>query len=467
MTYLLSLQPENETSIMNDLKNEKVGKLLVNLATPAIIAQIVNVLYSIVDRIFIGRMPQGELAMAGVGVAFPIILLIGAFSALYGMGGAPLCAIQMGAGNNRKAEAIMTNSCSLLIMSGAILTILFLLFNRPLLWLFGASEATIGYALDYLNIYVVGTIFVQIAFGMNPFITTQGYAKIGMTTIIIGAIVNIVLDPIFIFGLNMGVKGAATATIIAQLVSAVWVMFFLTSKKSQLNLRKAFIWPTWEITKKVSVLGISPFIMQSTESLVLISLNTQLVRFGGDMAISAMTIITSILQILMLPLRGLAQGAQPIVSYNYGANQFTRVRHAISLSLRYGLGYNILFCAVLMIFPAIFVRMFNGHPDLISITSRFIRIYFIGMTVFGAQVICQQMFVALGQAKVSIFIALLRKIILLVPLVYILPLFFTDKVTGVLVAEPVSDIISVIVTLLLFFRFYRRALTEKIPYPIQ
>lgn len=443
---------------MNDLKNDKVGKLLINLATPAIIAQIVNVLYNIVDRIFIGRMDQGELAMAGIGVTFPIILLIMAFSALFGMGGSPLCAIQMGAGNLRKAEVIMTGSFTLLIATGALLTALFLLFNEPLLWMFGASEATIGYALDYLNIYVVGTIFVQIAFGMNPFITTQGYAKTGMTTVIIGAIVNVVLDPILIFGLDMGVKGAATATVIAQLVSAIWVFRFLTGKNSKLNLRRAYLWPSKEIARKVTLLGISPFIMQSTESLVLISLNTQLARFGGDLAVGAMAIITSILQIINLPLRGLAQGAQPIVSFNYGAEQFDRVRQAIRLSLRNGLIFNITFVGILMLFPALFVRIFSNHTELIAITSRFIRIYFIGMSIFGAQIICQQMFVALGQAKVSIFIAILRKIILLVPLIYILPLFYENKLTGVLVAEPVSDLISVAITLILFARYYRKHL---------
>lgn len=445
---------------MNDLRNDKVGKLLLNLSTPAIIAQIVNVLYNIVDRIFIGRMDEGELAMAGIGVTFPIILLIMAFSAMFGMGGSPLCAIQMGAGNTRKAEEIMTGSFTLLVFTGALLTAVFLIFNKPLLWMFGASDATIGYALDYLNIYVIGTIFVQIAFGMNPFITTQGYAKTGMTTVVIGAIVNIILDPILIFGLDMGVKGAATATIIAQLVSAIWVIRFLTGKNSKLNLRKAFLLPTKEIAGKVTLLGISPFVMQSTESLVLISLNTQLARFGGDLAVGAMAIITSILQIINLPLRGLAQGAQPIVSFNYGAAQYNRVRSAINQSLRYGLIYNIAFVGLLMVFPALFVRIFSNHTELITITSRFIRIYFIGMSIFGAQIICQQMFVALGQAKVSIFIAILRKIILLVPLIYILPLFFEDKLTGVLVAEPVSDLLSVAITLILFFRFYRLKLTR-------
>ena len=374
---------------MNDLRNDPVRKLLINLATPSIIAQIVNVLYNIIDRIFIGRIPNGEIAMAGIGITFPIILLIMAFSVLFGLGGSPLCAIQMGAKNNDKAEEIMTQSFSLLIISGIFLSVFFLIFNRPLLWFFGASEATIGYATDYLDIYVIGTIFVQIALGMNPFINTQGYAKMSMATIVIGAFVNLILDPILIFGFDMGVKGAAIATIIAQAVSAAWVMWFLTSKKSKLNIRRKYLKPTWSISSKITTLGISPFIMQSTESLVLITLNTQLALYGGDLSISAMAIMTSILQIIQLPIRGIAQGAQPIVSYNYGAEQYDRVKHAFRLSLGTALGYNLLFCGVLMSFPAMFVKIFNTNPELVDITSRYIRIYFIGLSIFGIQMICQ------------------------------------------------------------------------------
>ena len=446
---------------MNDLRNDPINKLLFNLATPAIIAQLVNLLYNIIDRIFIGRIPNGEIAMAGIGITFPIILLIMAFSVLFGMGGSPLCAIQMGAKNNDKAEEIMTQSFSLLIITGIFMTAFFLLFNRPLLWFFGASEATINYATDYLDIYVVGTIFVQIALGMNPFINTQGYAKMSMTTIVIGAVVNLILDPILIFGLDMGVRGAAIATIIAQCVSAVWVLWFLTSKRSKLNIRRKYLKPTWSISSKITTLGISPFIMQSTESLVLITLNTQLALYGGDLSISAMAIMTSILQIIQLPIRGIAQGAQPIVSYNYGAEQYDRVKHAFRLSLGTALGYNLLFCGVLMSFPSMFVKIFNTNPELVDITSRYIRIYFIGLSIFGIQMICQQMFVALGQARVSIFIAILRKLILLIPLVYIMPIFFTNKVTGILTAEPVSDILSVLITVILFGRFYKKKLEKR------
>lgn len=447
---------------MNDLRNDSVKKLLINLAAPAIIAQIVNVLYNIVDRIFIGRMPQGEIAMAGIGITFPIILLIIAFSALFGMGGAPLCAIRMGANEKEKAEEILTGSFSMLVLTGVVLTVLLLIFNRPLLWLFGASDSTIEYALGYLNIYVVGTIFVQIALGMNPFINTQGFAKVSMMTVVIGALVNLILDPILIFGLGMGVKGAATATVIAQATSAFWVLRFLLGSKSKLNLRRRYLVPAFSVAKRVILLGISPFIQQSTESLVLIALNTQLARYGGDMAVGAMAIMTSILQIINMPIRGIAQGAQPIASYNYGAKQYDRVVQAISLALKSGLTYNILFCLILMAFPGIFVRIFNDNPELIAVTSRFSRIYFIGITIFGAQIVCQQMFVAMGQAKISIIIALLRKVVLLVPLVYILPPFFTDKVVGVLVSEPISDILSVSITVILFYRFYRKNLKKTI-----
>ena len=445
---------------MNDLGKDSIRKLLFNLATPAIIAQIVNVLYNIVDRIFIGRLNQGEVAMAGIGVTLPIILIITAFSSLFGMGGAPLCAIQIGAGNKENAERILTGSWSMLTMTGIMLTGVILLFAKPLLWLFGASNATIVYASDYLSIYLFGTVFVQTAVGMNPFINTQGFAKFGMLTVVIGALVNLILDPILIFGLNMGVKGAALATIIAQGVSATWVISFLRGKRSKLHLRVRYLIPSRKIASHVIGLGISPFIMQSTESLVLISLNTQLVRFGGDIAIGSMTIMNSILQVINLPMQGIAQGAQPIISFNYGANQLERVRDTIKLAFKVALSYNILLCGILMLFPSVFVKIFNDHPELVATTSRFIRIYFIGFSIFGAQIIAQQTFVALGQAKISIFIATLRKLILLIPLVYIMPHFFTDKVTGVLVAEPVSDLISVATAVSLFIYFYRRKLHE-------
>ncbi|MBS5925463.1 MAG: MATE family efflux transporter [Clostridium sp.] len=440
----------------NNLGKGNISKLLISLAAPAIVAQLVNVLYNIVDRIFIGRMDNGELAMAGVGVAFPILMLISAFSALIGMGGAPLCAIKMGEKNNEEAEKIMSNSFAMLLIIAVVLTTGFLIFKEPILWAFGASEATIGYALDYLSIYVLGTIFVQIALGMNSYINTQGFAKIGMMTVVIGAIINIVLDPIFIFVLDMGVKGAALATVAGQMVSALWVLKFLFGKQSILKIRKKYMVPDLKVVGATMALGVSPFIMQSTESLVLISLNTRLSMFGGDLAVGAMTIMSSIMQIVVMPLQGLAQGAQPIVSYNYGAKQMDRVKKTFKLTLISCLGFTVIMCSLLMIFPNIFVAIFNNKPELVEITTWAIRIYFLGIFVFGAQIACQQTFLALGQAKISLFLALLRKVVLLVPLIYILPNFFQDKLMGVLVAEPIADIIATLTTVTCFMIFYKK-----------
>ncbi|MBC5629519.1 MATE family efflux transporter [Clostridium sp. NSJ-6] len=441
-----------------DLGTGKVGKLLVSLALPSIIAQLVNVLYNIVDRVFIGRIPNGEIAMAGVGVAFPIIMLVSAFSALIGFGGAPLVAMKMGEKDNDGAEKIMSNSFSTLIIISIILTVGLLIFREPILLAFGASEATLGYALDYLTIYLIGTIFVQIALGMNPFINTQGFAKIGMITVAIGAIINIVLDPIFIFGLNMGVKGAALATVVGQMVSAIWVLQFLFGKKSILKIRKKYIIPSLKVIIPVMALGISPFIMQATESIVLISLNNQLLKYGGDLAVGAMTIMSSVMQIILLPLTGLTQGAQPIISYNFGANQLDRVKKTFKLLLICCLTYTVSMWAAIMITPETFVRIFNNKPELMEITSWSMRIYFAGILVFGAQIACQQTFLALGQAKISTVLALLRKIVLLVPLIFILPLFLQDGLQAVLLAEPIADIVATAVTVSTFIIFYKKKL---------
>lgn len=444
-----------------DLGKGSVGNLLFKLALPAIIAQLVNVLYNIVDRIFIGRIPNGELAMAGVGVAFPIIMLVSAFSALVGMGGAPLAAIKMGEKDNDAAEKIMTNSFSTLIIISVILTVSLLIFKENILWAFGASNNTIGYANDYIGIYLIGTIFVQIGLGMNPFINTQGFAKTGMITVLIGAIINIVLDPILIFGFNMGVKGAALATISAQFVSAIWVLLFLLGKKSVLKIRKKYIVPSLKIVGPILLLGISPFIMQSTESLVIISMNNNLSKYGGDLAIGAMTIMSSIMQIILLPMIGLTQGAQPIISFNYGANKLDRVRKTFKLLLISCLVYTTIMWSVIMIFPQTFVAIFNSNPQLVEITVWSMRIYFSGIFIFGAQIACQQTFLALGQAKISMILALLRKIILLIPLIYILPILFDNKLQGVLMAEPVADIVASIITIICFSVFYKKALSAN------
>ncbi|WP_195264966.1 MATE family efflux transporter [Clostridium sp. 1001275B_160808_H3] len=448
--------------VRTNLGEGSVGKLLVSLALPAIVAQLVNVLYNIVDRIFIGRMANGEVAMAGVGVAFPIIMIISAFSALIGMGGAPLAAIKMGGKDDDGAERIISNSFSTLIIIGLICTIGFLIFREDLLWAFGASESTIGYAVDYLTIYLIGTVFVQIALGMNPFINTQGFAKIGMITVVIGAVINIVLDPIFIFGLNLGVSGAALATILSQFVSAIWVLTFLFGKKSILKIRINYLVPKLKVLLPIVALGVSPFIMQSTESLVLISMNNKLQLYGGDLAVGAMTIMSSIMQIVTLPLLGLSQGAQPIISYNFGAKNIERVKRTFKLLLTSCLIYTFVMWASLMIFPEIFVGIFNNKKELVEITSWSMRIFFGGIFMFGAQIACQQTFLALGQAKISLIMALLRKIVLLVPLIFILPMLFENKLKAVLFAEPISDIIAALTTITVFIIFYKKTFVKTV-----
>lgn len=444
----------------SDLGKEKISELLFKLSTPAIIAQLVNVLYNIVDRIFIGRMVDGGIAMAGVGVSFPIILIISAFSALVGMGGGPLAAIKMGENDNEGAEKIMSNSFSVLILVSIVLIVVFQLSKENLLWLFGASEATIGYASDYLGIYLWGTLFVLISMGMNPFINTQGFATTGMVTVVIGAIINIILDPIFIFGLGMGVKGAALATIIAQGVSALWVILFLFGKKSIIKIKSKYFKPNKTVVIGVLALGVSPFIMQATESLVLVSLNSRLQLFGGDLAVGAMTIMSSIMQIVMLPIVGLMQGAQPIVSYNYGAKQFDRVKSTFKLSIIVCFSFALIMWLALMTFPQVFVGIFNNDVDLVNITSWSMRIYFAGIMTIGVQISCQQTFLALGKSKISFLLAILRKIVLLVPLIFILPYFMENKLFAVLLAEPIADIIAATVTLTCFIVFYKKTLSK-------
>ncbi|MGL5694353.1 MAG: MATE family efflux transporter, partial [Peptostreptococcaceae bacterium] len=413
-----------------------------------------------IDRIFIGRMPNGEIAMAGIGITMPIILLVAAFSALLGAGGAPLAAIKMGEKKNDEAEKIMTNSLLLLILSGIVLTIVFLLFKEPILWAFGASSATIGYGMDYLSIYLIGTIFVQIALGMSTYITTQGFAKEGMIAVAIGAAINIILDPIFIFGLGLGVKGAALATISAQFVSGIYVMKFLLGKKSILKIKRENMKLDFKIVGPIVALGIAPFIMQSTECIVLISLNNQLSKYGGDLAIGAMAIMSSIMQMITLPLAGFTQGAQPIISYNFGAGNLDRVRKTFKLLLGICLAFSSTVVSLLMIFPEAFVSIFNNNPELMKITSWSIRIYFSGMFVIGIQMTCQQTFLALGQAKLSLMIALLRKMLLLVPLIFILPNFMDNGLQAVLTAEPIADITACLITVIAFARFYKKTLSE-------
>ncbi len=445
----------------NSLGTESIFKLLISLSVPAILGQIINALYNIVDRMFIGHIEGvGAVALTGVGVTFPIIILITAFSSLIGMGGAPKAAIKMGEGRNDQAEKILGNSVVLLIIISIILTVLFIVYKEPLLYMFGASDETIVYANEYLNIYLLGTIFVQLSLGLNPFINTQGFSKISMITVLIGAVLNIILDPILIFGFGMGVKGAAIATVISQAVSAIWVLKFLNGKKTLLKIKKVNFKVEKEIIIPVMLLGLSPFIMQSTESLVNIVFNSTLQRYGGDNAVGAMTIASSIMQVFTMPLLGLTQGAQPIVSYNFGAKNLDRVKKTFKLLLLFSMGISIVLWALLMIFPSIFIGVFTSDESLKQLSIWAIRIYMATIFVMGAQFACQQTFLALGQAKISLFLAVLRKIILLIPLVLILPKKL--NLFGVFLSEPIADTIAVTVTVISFAIFYRKTLNKSI-----
>lgn len=438
---------ENE----NKLSSAPVGKLLFHLALPAIAAQIVNLLYNMVDRIYIGHIPgTGSLALTGLGVAFPIIILIAAFSALFGFGGAPRASIEMGRGNHDNAEEIMGNSFCALVISGLILTVVFSVFAEPILYLFGASESTITYALGYLKIYVLGSVFVLVTTGMNAYITSQGFAKTAMFTTLIGAGLNIVLDPIFIFGFNMGVQGAALATILSQAVSALWVTKFLTGKKTILKIKKNYLRIRPAVIGPIMALGVSPFIMQSTESLISVCFNTSLLRYGGDVAVGSMTILTSVMQFAMMPLHGVTQGMQPIVSFNYGAKNMVRVRKAFKITLITCLVYTTVIWAAVQIMPQAFARIFSNEEELITFSAWALRIYLGSICLFGAQIACQQTFVSLGKAVHSLFLAVLRKIILLIPLIYLLPALLEDKVFAVFLAEPIADFLAVVSTVTLF-----------------
>ena len=451
-----------ETPQENQLGTAPIGKLLFTLAVPAITAQVVNMLYNIVDRIYIGHIPEiGTAALTGVGITFPIITLISAFSSLIAMGGAPRASIAMGAHHPERAEQIMGNCLTALLGLSVVLTALFLLFLEPILWAFGASSNTIGYAMEYMGVYVWGTVFVQISLGMNMFITSQGFAKTSMFTVVIGAALNIALDPVFIFVFDLGVRGAAIATVLSQAVSAVWVMLFLTGRRTTLKVRARCMVLRWKVLLPVLALGVSPFIMQSTESLLSVVLNTSLLKYGGDVAVGAYTVIASIMQVINLPLQGLTQGAQPITSFNYGAGNMDRVRKSVRLLLTCCLTYSCLFWLCMMLIPQVFIGIFSSDPELMDTAVWAARIFLFGCFAFGAQTGFQQSFLALGQAKVSLLLALLRKIVLLIPLIYLLPLFFPDKLFGVFVAEPIADILAAFTTTLSFLVFAKKKLKDK------
>ena len=436
----------------NDLGNDSVGRLVVRLAVPAIVAQMVNALYNIVDRIYIGHIADvGDIALTGLGLCFPIIMFVSALAALVGIGGGSRASILMGDGDQHGANEILGNCAVLMLMISVGSTVLFQLTKEPLLYLFGASGNTIPYALSYLEIYLWGSVFVQIALGMNNFITIQGFSTISMATVLVGAAVNIALDPIFIFGLNMGVRGAALATVIAQSVSAAWVIAFLVGKRTKMRLQLAFFRLKRSVILPVVALGVSPFIMQSTESLVTISFTSSLYRYGGDVAVGAMTICSSIMQFLCMVFMGLAQGAQPIIGFNYGAGKVDRVKQAFRILILSSLIYAGCMWGLIMALPHVFVGLFNSKAELVEITVWALRIYLACFFLLGIQFSCQQTFVALGQAKVSLFLALLRKVILLIPLIFILPRFVGDKVFAVFLAEPVADLLAAAVTGTVFF----------------
>ncbi len=465
MTDLVRSKKDSVSGSDEALRTENVKKLLVKLAVPSITAQIINALYNMVDRMYIGHIPEvGGTALTGVGVTFPIIMIISAFAALVSMGGAPRAAIKMGQQNHGDAEEIMGGCSALLVCLSVVLSAGIFAAQEPLLYLFGASENTIGYASSYLTIYLCGTIFVQLTLGMNAFITTQGFAKTSMLTIVIGAGLNIVLDPIFIFLFDMGVKGAALATILSQAVSALWVIRFLCSKKSLLRLRRKHFALRPSVLLPVVSLGVAPFVMQFTESIIILCFNSSLLRFGGDLAVGTMTVLSSVMQFAMLPLTGLTQGAQPIISYNFGAKNLHRVKEAFRLLLKYCLIYSTALWLLCMAFPRGFANIFTADPQLIDMINWALRVYMGTSFMFGAQIACQQTFIALGNARTSTFLALLRKVILLIPLIFIFPLFMENRVLAVFLAEPVTDFIAVIVTVTLFVRYSRKTLrTDEAP----
>ena len=443
------------------LGSEPIGKLLFKLALPSVTAQLINMLYNIVDRIYIGHIQgNGALALTGVGICLPIIMIVSAFAALISMGGAPRASIFMGQGKPEKAEQVLGNCFTAQVLIAAILTVSLLIWNEDLLMQFGASENTIEFASGYMSIYALGTVFVQLTLGMNAFITAQGFAKTGMLTVLIGAILNIILDPVFIFGFGLGVRGAAIATIISQAVSAIWVLKFLHGKKTILKLKKENMRINMKILMPCMALGIAPFVMQSSESIISVCFNSSLLKYGGDIAVGAMTILTSVMQFAMLPLNGIGQGAQPITSYNYGAGNKERVRKTFRLLLKVSIIYSGTLWALVMLFPKTFAGIFSSDTALIDFTGPMLRIYVGFLFMMGIQIACQMTFIAIGNAKSSVIVAVMRKFVLLLPLIYLLPAILTDKTKAVYMAEPVADLLAVTFTMILFKFQFKKALDK-------
>lgn len=445
----------------NFLGTEPIGKLLLKLSIPTVIAQLINMLYNIVDRIYIGHIPgEGSLALTGVGVCMPIIMLVSAFAALISTGGAPRASISMGKQDNKTAEKILGNCFVALVSVSLILTAILIIWGEPLLMAFGASENTIAYATDYLSIYAIGTIFVQLTLGMNAFITCQGFTTISMVSVLVGAICNITLDPIFIFVMHMGVRGAAVATVISQALSTIWVMRFLCGRKTQLHLRKDNMRLEAKVILPCLALGLATFVMQSSESIIAVCFNSSLLRYGGDIAVGAMTILTSVMQFAMLPLQGIGQGAQPITSYNYGARNAERVKQTFRLLLTSCLTYSVALWAAVELCPRLFASIFTQDAELIAFTAPMLRIYLGGLLLFGIQIACQMTFTSLGKALNSIVVAVVRKFVLLLPLIYIMPHLVANPTVGVYMAEPVADILAITFTAILFSVQFKKALSQ-------
>lgn len=442
------------------LRTEPLGKLLVKLAVPTVAAQLINMLYNIIDRIYIGHIPDvGAAALTGVGVCMPLIMIVSAFAALVGYGGAPRASIFMGKHDKDSAEKTLGNCFLLQIIISVVLTAVLLIWNKDFLMAFGASENTIEYAVSYMNIYALGTIFVELTLGMNVFITAQGFAKTGMLSVLIGAVANIILDPLFIFGFNLGVRGAALATLISQSLSCIWVISFLCSKRTFLRIKPKNLGLTPKIILPCLALGVATFIMQASESIISVCFNSSLQNYGGDIAVGAMTILTSVMQFAMLPLQGLGQGAQPIISYCYGAKDSDRVRSAFKLLLKVSLCYSVFLWALVMLFPRGFAAMFTSDAQLMEYTKTALRIYSASMFLFGIQMSCQMTFNALGKATESIVVAVMRKFVLLIPLIYVMPLLIPDnRAIAVYMAEPIADFFAVTFTAVLFAVQFKKAL---------
>ena len=427
----------------NDFSKGSVAKNIWSLAVPMTVAQLVNVLYSVVDRIYIGHLPDASTeALTGIGLALPVITMITAFSNLFGMGGAPLCSIARGAGDVKRAEKIMGNSFTLLLITGVILMAFCYLTMRPMLYLFGASDQTYPYAQAYLSVYLAGTLFVMISLGMNNFINAQGFGKMGMLTVLIGAVLNIVLDPVFIFGFHMGVYGAAAATVISQGVSAAYVFWFLRGNHVLFRLNKKDMRLEGKLIREITGLGLSGFVMSVTNGSVQIVCNAMLSRYGGDLYVGVMTVINSVREIITMPVNGLTNGAQPVIGFNYGAGEYERVKKAIRFMGTSCIVFTCAVWAVLFAVPQFFIHLFNSEPELLEAGVGAFRIYFFGIFLMALQFTGQSTFVALGKSKQAVFFSLLRKAIIVIPLTICLPMIGGLGVNGVFLAEPVSNLIG-------------------------